>query len=1016
DSGYTFIDNITFNKANTVETPTAQFQTEQNDVPTYGSVTKNGLETAVGAIYTDKLGIQYVVDSTGLLTMHNDTTDLFKDQFRIGSYIYLEEDADPNYYTTTWKLTDKGTVYANGNGTVINDSRSEESGYASPLNYNSNVQRPEHALLYRSTVTDDITTPTNIAATYTNTVNTGSIKITKEVGEGNLPENTEYTFTIKFENLFGQIALGENPITDTFTLKAGESKEYTGIPVGTNYVITEASGGDSYAVSNITKKGNDTGAADVAKQTFSGSVSLGATDTQDVITFTNAQKPVEVNKTFYVEAGKTTELQVANDTITSVDDTAMPSDSENHAPVLLTKTEGGKVSFDTAESKQSVVNEEYTFSYTGKDTEKGLVAGTAKVYTFKANNDIYVFDYGLKSSLSDNTSGCGLFANDVLFNDKAAGTSAKLNGLAKTETESWTGSVTLDQSKVTCTPGTALNRNENENGAYVADDDSKGVWWEPTAFLDQKETSYYQTWVLASGKTAIASPEDGVALNASITTMPADVVYYEDNFAGQITYTGDDRTVIVNSTPLTLTQSNDQNELYGFDNAYANSENNDSAGGSTAMKVGAKATFKFKGTGFDLIARTAQNTGAIVYKVKDIDANSVKYYGAVDTYYNNGDLYQLPVLSLKDMGYSTYEVTILVVESEMDGANTFYLDGVRIYDPAGDTLDEHYLSTEAGADIKNIRQMILGDCEITENGVTYADGSTSITSAEVPGSSASVLYYDGTDLYFWGETNQEDIASSGATYGASLADYLRRGPSNEVYLGGDSGVGFIVKPDDSEANPTFQIEAKSVDISTAGSGSNSNLYMLNSDNGKASIASVETKTAMYYDIPVDQGIPLEGGYYLIVVTGDNSDNTCISLTNLKTKGYVISSPADSANASLVKDVISQNTVEDVDYAVDTQFVKYTSAPSKGKKAKAVLKVPENAVLDGFQVYGNDNPITTTTNNYTAMSESGYKFYEVSFNMPNAKGTYALKFVAYKLENDVKTESATYLEKSVTIRR
>lgn len=925
---------------------------DRNGTGTYDATTENGVVTGVSDSAYAK-DFEYANGNS----------------LTVGTNFTITETVDSGKYDTRWfvtnlKATDTTKPEHEGSGTTANFDLGEasEDPFAT-ASYNVN---------------------------FVNTMKVGTVSVKKH-WNGTVPEsltNTDFDFKVEVDlsgtgNSYQTYALdytsdqagrdGKTNSDGSFKIKAGETVTFDGIPVGAKVRVTETTtSGDSWTVDGEASK-------------ESSALTAGS---RVLLTITNKTNEIEVNKVIYIEAGKYTEY-IPSEHLSEYESLTVPEGSNL------------KVDKDAKTFHTPYANEKHTVSYTGTKADGTNVRGTITVYSYKATDKVYVFDYGLKSNIAATNGKDGLFEGGVFNNTNATGDDKATATLGAV-----TGDSSNTQTAITASGDLTIKDDNSITGS---------VTFEPKAFMDKVENYSYTANIKKDSATELTTnPETGTVVNGTIKVMPASVVYYEDNFANEITYTGD---TIVNNTPIALTQSNDLSELYGHDDAYA-AGTGDSAGGSTQMKKGAKATFTFKGTGFDLIARTSKNTGSIVYKVKDVTSGTVKYYGAVDTYYNNGDLYQLPVLSVKNMDYGTYEVTILVVASSMDDANTtFYLDGVRIYDPAGDTLNGNYIPNEAGAEIKDIRQMILGDCEITEKGIVDESGSY-ITSAEVAGSTASVLYYDGDEkaLEFFGDMNQEDIGSEeGPTYSASLAEYLRRGPANEVYLGANSGVAFVVKADDT-ADPTFQVEAKLVQLSTGGDGSTPTLYMLNASKEKTSISAINTNTAMYYDIPVNNAISLGNDNYLVVLTGDETATDCISMTNLKVKGYTVSSPADASNAELVKDVITSSTVEPApeDYAVDVDFVKFENTVTKGKLVKAIVEVPEGSQIDGFQVYANDNAVTTKMEKV----QNSNTQYRVSFMMTNAKGNYTLKFVPYKLDTDgtTKVESVTYLSKSITVRR
>lgn len=854
---------------------------------------------------------------------------------------------------------------------------------------------------------DDTSSEMDVVNRYVNFVNTpkvGSLSVAKKY-EGDALKDKTFGFTVKVDLTGGEYydpyeleytigsQTGKTDKKGHFTLKAGEKITFEGIPAGAAYeVVEDAPGADDTWVQDTTS--NVTGKI-VADQTIEASV-------------TNKPKTTTKNYVIYAEAGKT--VTYAPDGVTIKELTKTTTDDTD----ITTNVNGGKGEFTPTSP-----NKKYDVAYKGTTTDKGNFEGTITVLTYQATDKVYVFDYGLESNIAEkNANGDGLFQGGTFYNKEATGdmaTTAKLGKITAAEGNTQT---TISGSDI------VINKDESAKSA---------VTFKPTAFMDKVE-NYNYTANIAKVDTPFydTNPETGTTVNGTIKTMPANVVYYEDNFANEVTVTDKDGVKIVNSTPIKLSQSNSQTELYGHDDAYANPDNNDSAGSSTAMTVGAKATFTFKGTGFDLISRTSGTSGSIVYKVKNMDTSTVVTYGAVDTYYNNGDLYQLPVISIKDLTYGKYEVTLLVPKSNMEKASTFYLDGVRIYNPLNDNdekdkkeMDASYIKNEVSAETTSIRKMILGDCKITENGIKDDSGSY-ITSAEVKGSTSSILYCaeDASNMSFLGEVNQEDMnKGASVTYSSSLAEYLRRGPSNEVYLTGATGIGFVVKADETK-DSTLQVEAKKVDMSTESDETASKETILSmvtkttdDSYAKKEISAINTKTAMYYNIPVKDAILLDDGSYLVVLTGTVTNKQCISLTNLKHKGYEITSPADTANKALVEGIIeSAMPGEPTQYGVEVSFVKFIGNVQSGRKATAVVTVPADNKVEGFQVYANGNPITTKM--VLVETADGKTTYNVMFNMPKARGTFTLDFVPYKYDTDGKKriESELYLRKTVVVRR
>lgn len=199
-----------------------------------------------------------------------------------------------------------------------------------------------------------------------------------------------------------------------------------------------------------------------------------------------------------------------------------------------------------------------------------------------------------------------------------------------------------------------------------------------------------------------------------VRVIPATSMYYEEDyikFAGDWTNPAGDPDP--NATqdvdrpgPNKLGAGYDADNPYGYDNAYrgCTEYSLNSAKVTTVQdSVTAFATFDFTGTGFDLIGRTDNETTSIVVTVDDAVEPIF-----VDTYYKGADgvnaINQVPVVTVRNLNYGFHTVSVEVVLNNDEGADfahgatgKFYLDAVRIYDPAlvvgyvpGDTVAEAY--------------------------------------------------------------------------------------------------------------------------------------------------------------------------------------------------------------------------------------------------------------------------------------------------------------------------------------
>lgn len=181
--------------------------------------------------------------------------------------------------------------------------------------------------------------------------------------------------------------------------------------------------------------------------------------------------------------------------------------------------------------------------------------------------------------------------------------------------------------------------------------------------------------------------EDGTA-TFTISIIPASNVYYEDSFAkvnggkGVASTAIWERTTNDTSARQALTElGKARDSVYGYDSAYANNTQYSMNGYSKVTVTSAMAsdtwdanndawptaTFTFKGTGFDVISLTNNQSGAIlvnVYSGKTAEGTAIKKY-IVDNYFGYeyteengwkvtdkaGTLYQIPVMKITGLDY-----------------------------------------------------------------------------------------------------------------------------------------------------------------------------------------------------------------------------------------------------------------------------------------------------------------------------------------------------------------------------
>lgn len=867
---------------------------------------------------------------------------------KIGTDFTITETENPNY-DTRWFVTDISTVKTidKKEGRTSKFTLGNASSGLTKVNYNVN---------------------------FVNTPKVGTVNITK-AWNGTVPETLkEEAFPFKVEvdldgaakkDEYSTYALkytvdGNEFYTDAdgnFKLKCDQIAAFEGIPTGATVKVTETKTTDdkSWVVSGsyvaeskpVEEKSNET------------------------LKITNATKTKTLNKVIYVEAGKDTFYKPANvETGYTVSNT---SDG-------LTYTDKG---FNGAEPNKS-----YTANYTGSNSDGAIVNGTITVLTYQATDKVYVFDYGLESNIAEtNANGDGLFQGGKFYNEEAKGdmaTSAKLG---------------------TITPAKENTQTTISSGSNIAIDSvgkaDGAVTFKPIAFMDKVE-NYKYTANIAKVSTELddTNPETGTTVHGTIKTMPANVVYYEDNF--NATNENDDSSVKIvytnsGSKPTndpTYSQSNDQSENYGHDKAY-NGDLEESGNSATEMNNGDGAYFTFTGDGFDIVSRTNENTAGLIAYVyngkKDAEYfRNPEVFKAgtkdlvksipVDTFYSNGDLYQVPVISTTLQQRGTYTVYLKALKT-YTGQSVIYIDGVRIYNPLADK--SAYLETEKNTKVQELRGMLLGSSP-SINLVT-PDGNNGFL---IDGGSTAVEQY------------LPEKPEIGAYLGAeTLADVMKAGPNNELYLPIDNGVAFKVSTPVGDADWTLQVGAKSVsaDTSTESDAVVADkaftVYVKPDDVKETKYQEVKnytinTSTDMYYDIDLKEVIKAQGwtadSYDVIVLntTVDYNNYDIISLTNIKCAAdMTLSKPSQLTRMGY--NLAGRNVLTGNDEAVLSAKFGVTNV-TRGKYASMTVVTKKEAT--DVQVTDPTGAVVTSfTKKTSSIDADGNKEWKLTFKVIKQRG-------------------------------
>lgn len=430
----------------------------------------------------------------------------------------------------------------------------------------------------------------------------------------------------------------------------------------------------------------------------------------------------------------------------------------------------------------------------------------------------------------------------------------------------------------------------------------------------------------------------------------------------------------------------DKNNVYGYDSAYKNCATYSNGGAKKVtvdMATGhantaPTATFTFTGTGFDIISLTDNDSGCILVTVKDSAGNVERvetvnnYYGykygplydkdgnaivdnagnAVKGFYvdktSEDDLYQVPVIKIDSLTYGTHTVEIKVVyidifdHNKSDECYSFWLDAIRIYDPAGiDGTDSSDL---------NENQTFIRDIYVSDN--EY--GKVEILDDK--GKGTGEYNYFGNDyetlrnvLVDANSLGTDTDANDGITMGAVFIDgndeekgitnYEGPGPNHETYLAENQGVAFKLV---ANQKPTsFKIGIKLAYGDEA-------MVLINGVKSRV----FTTSTDMYYTVPIKWS--LENNVYVSEVVISNSSDALISITNLKVIGANFTKETQSAVSLSLDDEV---TTPQVSIVVDEQFAEKSAITML--KTYSADKLNETGDINGDgAVNGKDSNLMT----------------------------------------------------------
>ena len=349
-----------------------------------------------------------------------------------------------------------------------------------------------------------------------------------------------------------------------------------------------------------------------------------------------------------------------------------------------------------------------------------------------------------------------------------------------------------------------------------------------------------------------------------VTVMPANNVYYEDDFVTNsqngtvgIVYTGE-WTTDGTSSGNTETPNNGVHGGWVEGDAGLSNDTEYSDGSAHKATGSATATFTFTGTGVDIYSRTNLTTGTVLARLVDNNGNedSQTQTMIVNNKAESGDYYQIPTLTFAKLPYGNYTVTITVTSA----TGTYYLDGIRVYNPIqGDPDVDAAYGNEVGAVFQSVRNILLDSNSLTGESET----------------AKGIVFLD------------KDKGTNTSSIGA----YKDYGPKNEVYLAQGQSIGFKLN-NFTQGTAYIGLKVPAGDSTTV---------EVTNGAGKSNLT-INHSTDLYYEVT-----PNADGLIVITNTGDS----LLSITKLRTTAN--SEVGEMDLASLMSYMAKMDTLPEVPY-------------------------------------------------------------------------------------------------------
>lgn len=428
---------------------------------------------------------------------------------------------------------------------------------------------------------------------------------------------------------------------------------------------------------------------------------------------------------------------------------------------------------------------------------------------------------------------------------------------------------------------------------------------------------------------------------AKVNVIPANNVYYEDDFITNesgtvgIEYNGNWTTeqsqdpVDGTTDPTGNIETPNTENHGGWENGSLADDPRYSDGTAHMMQTGAMATFTFTGTGVDVYSRTNMHTGMVLaelYNGEGTDTMNMSKFLVVDNSAQSGDYYQIPTVSFTGLDYGTYTVKLTV--GAKGNNNTYYLDGIRVYNPLAENTDDY--------DADQTVNEAYGD----EAGAVFMEVRDHLLTVDETGDLDPDAMIQGAVFLDQNSEGQKDVTSS-------VGEYYEYGPKNEVYLAPEQAITFAI------------LDADKVCIGLKAPAGATKAAVVNGSANETTGYDINAASDLYYEV-TPYKVTYDDGSEISYVYIRNDGPNLLSVTKLKTTGT-----AEFASVSLTDVISYSNTfaaLPVVDYTDETVDDDQTeviepSNPSDSEEGDVVIDNPDETP-DQDNTPEQSNPIRT----------------------------------------------------------